>query len=163
MINAAGNITSGGGTSYASPLVAGLAAGLWQKNPEWTNTELRDVLITTASRAENPSIEYGYGIPSFGAANGSSLLDIDEIIQSDFVVYPNPLVGNELFMKFNNHQQLSNLTLVVQDLQGREWAHEEITGSLQEYSISLPRIAVGTYILTISNADFERTVKIIKK
>jgi subtilisin family serine protease len=36
------------GTSFAAPLVAGIAALLLSAHPMWTNAELRDALLSTA-------------------------------------------------------------------------------------------------------------------
>ena len=42
-----GGYESWGGTSMATPLVAGAAARVWDKNPTWTPTQVRDRLIST--------------------------------------------------------------------------------------------------------------------
>ena len=52
------------GTSFAAPLVAGLAACLMQARPQWTPVEVIAALRSTASRASNPNDRVGYGIPN---------------------------------------------------------------------------------------------------
>ncbi|OLF12040.1 hypothetical protein BLA60_08410 [Actinophytocola xinjiangensis] len=52
---------SASGTSMASPHVAGAAAILAQKNPEWTAAELKPVLVSTAKDAGHRSYEQGAG------------------------------------------------------------------------------------------------------
>ena len=56
------------GTSFAAPLVAGLAACLMQALPQWTPVEIIRLLRSTASRALTPDDRMGYGIPSGGLA-----------------------------------------------------------------------------------------------
>jgi serine protease AprX len=60
-----GNPTSGNGTSYACPLMAGMVACLWQMFPEFTNMQVIDAVQRSASRYPNPDFRYGYGVPNF--------------------------------------------------------------------------------------------------
>jgi subtilisin family serine protease len=56
------------GTSFAAPLVAGLAACLMQARPAWRPVDVSRALRGTASRACAPDNEIGYGIPDGLAA-----------------------------------------------------------------------------------------------
>jgi serine protease AprX len=60
-----GNPTSGSGTSYACPLMAGMVACLWQGFPEFTNMQIMDAIQRSADRYTNPDYRFGYGIPNF--------------------------------------------------------------------------------------------------
>ncbi len=51
-----------GGTSYSSPLAAGVAALVLQAHPYLTPFEVRDALRETADRAQNPDNDYGWGL-----------------------------------------------------------------------------------------------------
>lgn len=62
----------GSGTSYATPLVAGVAALLLEIYPDWTPDQVRSALISTASRNLNPDNNYGWGIVN--AASAARLL-----------------------------------------------------------------------------------------
>lgn len=57
------SIVSGSGTSFACPLVAGMAACLWSALPDATNIEIREQIICSADRYTLPHEQYGYGIP----------------------------------------------------------------------------------------------------
>lgn len=64
LINPANDaIMSGNGTSFACPLVAGMAACLWSALPQATNMEIRERIIRSADRYAQPHEQYGYGIP----------------------------------------------------------------------------------------------------
>jgi len=52
----------GSGTSYAAPMVAGLAALLLQAFPDLGPEEMWDLLTSTASSAASPDNEYGWGV-----------------------------------------------------------------------------------------------------
>lgn len=62
-IDSDGRIIYGNGTSFAAPMVAGLAACLWQALPELSNMELLELIRKSADRYANPDPEVGYGLP----------------------------------------------------------------------------------------------------
>ncbi|RMF29141.1 MAG: hypothetical protein D6765_04885 [Bacteroidetes bacterium] len=53
------------GTSVAAPLVAGLAACLWQAFPTKTNQEILQAILRSCDQYEHPDNERGYGLPDF--------------------------------------------------------------------------------------------------
>ena len=54
----------GDGTSFATPLLAGMAASLWSALPEENAMQIRERIIRSANRYANPDpTRYGYGIP----------------------------------------------------------------------------------------------------
>jgi subtilisin family serine protease len=55
--------TSANGTSFACPIVAGLAACLMQARPDWPAVTVLRALRRTASRAGAPDTLYGHGLP----------------------------------------------------------------------------------------------------
>ncbi len=87
-----GDVTSGSGTSFSSPLIAGFSACLIQSHPEATNFEVMDAIKKSASQYSNPDSLYGYGIPNFNFANLIlSNIIIDKQNTTNLVnVYPNP-------------------------------------------------------------------------
>lgn len=56
------------GTSFSSPNLCGLAACLWQANPQLTNKQVIDIIKKSADRYNNPLLPYGYGIPNMQKA-----------------------------------------------------------------------------------------------
>jgi len=62
VINTSGIAENRSGTSYASPIVAGLVACLWQAYPSLTNQDLMDIMRESADRGNRPELPYGYGI-----------------------------------------------------------------------------------------------------
>lgn len=95
-----GAFFTGNGTSFSSPLVAGLAACLWQAYPEAKAWDIKKAIIESASQYSNPDYFKGYGIPNFEKA--FYLLDPDykEPIGNlvTFKLFPNPTSG-ELFLE----------------------------------------------------------------
>lgn len=64
LINPAGQIVQSNGTSFATPLLAGLAACLWSALPTENAMQIRERIIRSADRYSTPDMQqYGYGIP----------------------------------------------------------------------------------------------------
>ena len=63
--NSMGNINTGNGTSYSTPLLAGFIACLWQAFPDKSNMEIMDMVKHSAHLFHEPDSLYGYGIPDF--------------------------------------------------------------------------------------------------
>jgi serine protease AprX len=81
-----GGYFSGSGTSFATPLVAGLAVCLLQARPSWPATYIARALRETASQASSPDNSLGWGIP-----NGLAALRWDPAVSG--VVTPQPTFG----------------------------------------------------------------------
>ena len=65
MINPANNeVLTSNGTSFACPLIAGMAASLWSAVPKASNMEIREQIIRSADRYTTPHEQYGYGVPN---------------------------------------------------------------------------------------------------
>ncbi|MCK5785968.1 MAG: S8 family serine peptidase [Candidatus Sabulitectum sp.] len=54
--------STGGGTSFAAPLVASAAACIASAHPDWGMMRVYEALKTTSDRFSNPDNTYGYGI-----------------------------------------------------------------------------------------------------
>ncbi len=62
------DIGGSSGTSFASPIMAGMAAALWQAFPEKNNMEIFDAIEQSGSQGTAPDYELGFGIPDFFSA-----------------------------------------------------------------------------------------------
>ena len=57
------------GTSFASPIMAGMVTTFWQAFPELTNKDIIYTLQNHASQKDSPDNALGYGVPDFLAAH----------------------------------------------------------------------------------------------
>lgn len=65
VVDPSGNIRYANGTSFSTPIVAGLGICLWQALPCLSNKELIERMQQSASRHKRPDAELGYGLPDF--------------------------------------------------------------------------------------------------
>lgn len=64
MLTPQGTLTTAySGTSFSTPIMAGMAACLWQAYPNLTNKQLLEVIVKSSDRYNSPVQKYGYGIP----------------------------------------------------------------------------------------------------
>lgn len=90
-----GAFFTGNGTSFSSPLVAGLAACLWQAYPQAKAWDIKNAIIKSASQYTNPDYLKGFGIPNFEKA--FNILDPEYSEPTENLVriklFPNPTSG----------------------------------------------------------------------
>lgn len=60
--------TTAGGTSLSTPLLGGACAVLLSAHPNWTPMMVREALMMTADRSDDPDNDYGWGIADIGRA-----------------------------------------------------------------------------------------------
>jgi serine protease AprX len=68
--NGGGGLSQASGTSFSTPVLAGLAGCLWQLFPEMNNIQIIKTLQQSSDRYKNPIEQYGYGIPDMRKAVG---------------------------------------------------------------------------------------------
>ena len=68
LISGRGTVIRDMGTSFSTPVVAGLVACLWQALPDKTALEIINLVRQTSSQHQEPDNVYGYGIPNFWRA-----------------------------------------------------------------------------------------------
>ena len=86
---ATGNTTTANGTSFATPIMAGVAACVWQAHPEWTAMKVRRQLIDNATQHTHPDTLCGYGITDAMKAAQQEPATLNTGSQH-IVPYPNP-------------------------------------------------------------------------
>jgi subtilisin family serine protease len=63
VIDADGNVAFSNGTSFSTPIAAGLGICLWQALPELSNLEIINLIQRSSSQYYRPDAKLGYGIP----------------------------------------------------------------------------------------------------
>lgn len=113
--NTADGVALANGTSFSSPVIAGMAAALWQKHPQVTAHQIKKAIIESGNRFLKPDTAYGHGIPDFVWA--SRLLQHNFQPERQMVLYPNPISPETYISQYSDVDQLVNIE--VFDLKGQ--------------------------------------------
>ncbi|MFO7822495.1 MAG: S8 family serine peptidase [Cyclobacterium sp.] len=148
------------GTSFSSPQVAALAAGVWQANPDWTRSVLKEKLLESGSQSDRPDFELGYGVPSFLRINSGE--DKKVLVKSPLKIYPNPLTENELKVEFGKQV---NCSMKLYDTQGEMLGLLSLYRREREnpYRIDMGNLHPGIYWLELEDAVEAGSIKLWKK
>ena len=143
VVNSFGGVGGANGTSFASPLIAGLAACLWQAHPGKTAQEIRTEIIQSAHLVATPDPFRGHGIPDFWVADYA--LNTGEWPQSMALnIYPNP-AKNGLFQWDGEVQEGAVFEWV--NMQGQV-VHRHVV-SEGEQRLDLSFLAQGNYVVLL--------------
>ncbi|MCE7039850.1 S8 family peptidase [Dyadobacter sp. CY312] len=164
--NTAGNVATSNGTSFASPLIAGLSAILWQAYPRLTAQQLIYVLKKSGHQAANPNNILGYGVPRISVAEHIiqeefQPLGTEKDILSNLTLSPNPTEG-VLFLTVPESLVGKKASLKIYQVNGSLISQQETRLSAKT-SIATSSLNSGLYILKTSVDSRERTLKFIKK
>ena len=150
-----GNIVTANGTSFSSPILAGMIACLWQALPNKTNREIRDLVIQSADRFNSPTPQYGYGIPNFSTAKTLNVVAYDSPF---FGIYPNPVTD---VVRVSFPESVATGSVIFYSLRGEKVFEQQI--NKVEETFSLQSLTKGLYIYQIQSDAFVKTGKIIKQ
>lgn len=162
-VNGAGAITKGNGTSYASPLIAGFTAGIWQKNPNWSRGEVIEAIKNSGHMNQSPDSLRGWGVPNYThASEGTIALLVDEAFEIKVTAYPNPFDGSSLFLKTTGSLE-DDLQVRLFDSQGRLIINEVYAKeSLQEtIELKVEGRQQGVYFLFLQTGTLQKTIKLV--
>ena len=151
------------GTSFSSPIMAGMAACLWQVNPDANAATVKEIIEMSAHKYQNPDSIVGYGIPDMEKAFQmmSDLLKISEHPRQKWLAYPNP-AWESLILLTSEIISENNLVIEIFSLDGkllRKWTRPP-SQTIELYNLnSLP---TGILLLRIENGGDVETIKISK-
>jgi serine protease AprX len=169
IIDANGNVSSGNGTSFATPNFAGLVTCLWQAFPDFSNMEIIKAVEKSSSIYNTPDNRIGYGIPDFKKAfddlNQQQILkNAGTILGNDFIkVYPNPFKNNVTVLI--KPQRTATAIFRLFDAAGRLYFSQQIP--LQQDIIQLinfskiQHLQNGVYILKFSDGKSKQSFKLM--
>ena len=104
LINPLNNsVIYGNGTSFACPIIAGMAACIWSAMPHATNMEIRERIIQSADRYTQPHEQYGYGIPNAWQAYEQTT-DIPSIPNNHVPTAQKVLINGQLWILHNGEK-----------------------------------------------------------
>ncbi len=162
VINANGEIITASGTSFSSPMIAGMAACLWQAHPNRPVGEIKRAIIKSSHKIFNPDTLYGHGIPDFYKAY--NLLK-DDLKTEPFVkIFPNPFYDNfrlSLYFERQSRVKIQLINTKGQILMSNIYHVTEGYNTFYPF-MNLNVINSGIYLLRIKSDKYIHTTRIVK-
>ncbi|HMV10998.1 MAG TPA: S8/S53 family peptidase [Cyclobacteriaceae bacterium] len=164
VIGSNGAIASNNGTSFSSPLTAGLVVGLRQRYPDLTRAELMEAIRMSASQAASPDNQLGYGIPHYRAVvNYLEVTSVEPEENHSLVIYPNPVQDTfTIAPRKPSLVQLNQVAIVNAHGQVVANNHMEYNWPDNSYSLNIGNFLPGVYFLTVRIGSRYETYKLIK-
>jgi len=159
-IDNSGIIRNSNGTSFSTPIIAGLAACLWEALPDLNSFEMLDLLRESGNKFHDPDSLMGYGIADVYKAYLSKQTAVGQIpVFSDPVyVSINPF-DNRLYINMTNQEQYSRCALDIYTALGnRVLSTKNLSGSIDVSS--LPK---GIYIVYLRSDNTQWVRKLVKR
>ena len=161
-----GGFNFGSGTSFSSPIIAGMSACLWQANSKYSNMDIINALQQSASQSENPDSLLGYGIPDFFNAN--ILLSVDDFENrnsgKDIRLSPNPFLTGFSIDFLSSSVSDNNVQITLEDINGRKVleASYPLAGKERIVINNLSHLTSGIYFLIAHSGNNNWVKKVIK-
>jgi serine protease AprX len=153
-----GNVSSSNGTSFSSPVMAGVIACFWQAFPNKTNIEIMNLIRSSSDKFNNPTDQYGYGIPDFEAAYNTVLSINDLDVFSDIKIFPNPI--KKIFAITKNNISLDEYSFQIFNILGQKVLEES---KFTSDRIDISCLEKGIYLLKIQKEKQHKIIKLIKE
>ena len=151
------------GTSFSSPILAGLVACLWQSQPGWSNKLVFRSIELSGHQSAHPDSLLGYGIPDFIRAR--QVMDVGNKRGGDLgAVYPNPFTDQLSIALRASRAQNADVSL-FNSLGIRVRFIRGIHMRAGENEILLPGLRdlpAGNYILQITGPDLLINSQVIR-
>jgi len=162
------SVGTGSGTSYSSPIIAGMTACLWQANPTLKVMEIQAAIKESASRADFPDNYYGWGIPDYMEAH-TIMTNVENQIRDNvgisIIIRPNPF-KTELNIELSSHVNEylgAELYNTIGTLIYSEVYYAKSVSSLSLFQNKLENLKNGIYFLKINLDGDLITKKVIKQ
>lgn len=163
LVTSKGELGFSNGTSFSSPVLAGMGACLVQANPQATVQQIKQAIERSSSIYLTPDSLIGFGIPDFQKADlylknmGVNSHDAN----AGWGIWPNPF--KDYLTIRNLKGQLTDKSIVkIYNLQGSCLWQKEFTNNTAFLLNNLVNLPSGLLILSIQSGEKEEQFKLIK-
>ena len=162
VVNTSGEIRKSNGTSFSSPVLAGMAACFKQAFPKMNNIEIINAIRASSHLYSTPNDSAGYGIPDFRKAYIINAFSAEQLLPN---AYPNPF-SNQLNISFLSPVSES-YTITLYDYYGKEIATATQYAAKGFYIDFIfndtENLASGFYIAKIKSEFFTDYLRVLKQ
>ena len=159
-----GRTVRANGTSFASPLLSGMVACLWQAFPNIDNMEVMDAIRKSGNQASHPDDSLGYGITDFLKAynllNESQSVKGQQKLDVTFASYVSQGVPADIKIKADQEIPVT-ITAQLRGTQKPVSKNVKLKAGEQTISVKLPKLAknekYGIVDLKVTGNNINRT------
>ncbi|HEY3369468.1 MAG TPA: S8 family serine peptidase [Prolixibacteraceae bacterium] len=163
LVTSSGVVGYSSGTSFSSPVLAGMGACLLQANPEASVKQVKLAIEQSADQYNQPDSLLGFGIPDFQKADlilkNTGMKSM--IAGVTWEVSPNPF-SDYLFIRTLDSLRFGTCRVSIHSLQGVNLWDSTFSSSENLLLKNLGHLPKGFLILTIHSGDKEEQYKLIK-
>ncbi len=162
--NTDGKVGLANGTSFSCPVLAGMAACLWQAFPNLPASRIREALMLSGHLYHSPDSLLGFGIPDFLKAFSLLAgypLHAGMITREQWKVYPNPFTS-QLHLR-NSGNTEGRVRLEITGINGVVVFRENYSHGGPVTIHQLNSVPPGIYLLKITAEKGTEVHKIIKR
>lgn len=154
------SVLQGDGTSFSSPIIAGMTASLWQALPDKNAIEIIEIIKQSSHQYTSPDNDLGYGIPDFRNA----FLKNSNIAFNQPKIFPNPF-QQEIYIDLLSELD-DELLVEIFEYSGKQIFSQIFPlqkDSFAEIAIhDLAERGSGIYFIQIKSNTIRQTKRIIK-
>ncbi len=158
--------SSGNGTSFSNPNVAGLIACLWQAFPNVSNMKILDAVYRSSDKYNAPDNRYGFGIPNFRTAYQLLRKDQNTLLYGNQTLFatPDPFTAQidvTYIAQTNGSAKLELLNSTGQIIASQNFTVEK--EEVYKYTFNnLSGALPGTYTVKYTDSSTARSVTVQK-
>ena len=163
VLNGSGAVSSGSGTSFANPNIAGLIACLWQAFPQFNNMKILDAVYRSCPTYATPNDRVGFGIPNMKTAYRLLKHDVNVGLYGNkkLMATPNPFTS-QIDVKVIGRVD-GNAVIDLLSPNNTVIATKNLTTEIEEvYDFSFLNLSsqpAGTYVVRLTDASSSDTVQ----
>ena len=157
-----GTLGYANGTSFSSPVMAGMAACFWQCARHLPAAEIKKTIEKVSHLYAKPHPQLGFGVPDFEKAwhyyFPMGIANLEKSV--DWVVYPNPVLDNLILQKKSTNTGKTDVAIFSTD--GKILWQKTFSRGNRLVLDEMNQLPVGILILKISAEGKTETFKLSK-
>ncbi len=163
LVTSSGTLGYSSGTSFSSPVLAGMGACLLQANPYANVSQLKMAIEQSAHQYSTPDSLLGFGIPDFEKADQYLKVNFSNNLESEtgWMVSPNPF-NDFLLIQNQNYEMRGTVQISIHNLQGACLSKSTFSNAEHITLKNLADLPGGFLILCIRSGEKEERFKLLK-
>ncbi|MBN2263388.1 MAG: S8 family peptidase [Prolixibacteraceae bacterium] len=155
------SVSTGSGTSFSSPIMAGMAACLVALYPEKNAFEIHELIKSLGNLYPQHDVAYGYGIPNFKLLFPELSTTLLTNNKQNIEVFPNPF-ENTIYISDHDNDLT---TIEIFSFTGQKMAEAKLstTGFSEIYLPELSNLPKGVYFAVLYGKKQSFSIKLLKK